>query len=77
MRVLLVALAVLATATRAQDVEVRDAGTLGVSSSKPFRLNGVDAPELNTFARKDARLFKVNFLAGDEQNGERTHQGHQ
>lgn len=68
-----------AASAGAGGVTVRDADTIVVSDT-PVRLQGVDAPELNTRAGKDARRWMVNFLAGRkvecELNGERSYDRH-
>lgn len=65
----------LAAAPAFADVQVRDADTIVVDA--PVRLNGVDAPEMNTSAGRDARRWMVNYLRGQavtcDLNGERTH----
>jgi len=55
--------AVLAVPVSAAGVKVRDADTI-VVEGQPVRLQGVDAPELNTRSGKDARRWMVNYLAG-------------
>lgn len=71
--------AATAASAGAGGVTVRDADTIVVSGT-PVRLQGVDAPELNTRAGKDARRWMVNFLAGRkvecELNGERSYDRH-
>ncbi len=54
---------VLAVPVSAAGVKVRDADTI-VVEGQPIRLQGVDAPELNTRSGKDARRWMVNYLAG-------------
>lgn len=65
-----------ASASSAQSLHVRDADTI-VFGGQPWRLNGVDAPELRTRAGKDAKRWMVNFLRGKSiecvWNGDRTH----
>ena len=57
-------------------VTVRDGDTI-VVDGQPWRLNGVDAPELKTGAGKDARRWMVNYLRGRtvscEWNGDTTY----
>lgn len=55
--------AVLAVPVSAAGLKVRDADTI-VVEGKPVRLQGVDAPELNTRSGKDARRWMVSYLAG-------------
>lgn len=73
---IILAFAALATPAWAGGVKVRDADTIVVSGT-PVRLQGVDAPELDTSAGKGARRWMVNYLAGKSVecrlNGERTH----
>ncbi|MEX0319021.1 MAG: thermonuclease family protein [Ruegeria sp.] len=70
------AIALLAAPAIAGGVHVRDADTIVVSGT-PVRLQGVDAPELDTAAGRDARRWMVNHLRGKavecNLNGERTH----
>ena len=70
------ALTLSATAAQAGGVQVRDADTIVVDGT-PVRLNGVDAPELDTRAGRAARRWMVNYLDGKsvrcDLNGERTH----
>ncbi|WP_332460253.1 thermonuclease family protein [Pseudophaeobacter flagellatus] len=47
----------------AAGLKVRDADTI-VVEGKPVRLQGVDAPELNTRSGKDSRRWMVNYQAG-------------
>ena len=67
---------VAATSVAAGTLAIRDADTIVVDGT-PVRLNGVDAPELQTKAGKSARRWMVNFLADKsvncDLNGERTH----
>ena len=67
---------ILLTSPAIAQVQIRDADTIVVSGT-PVRLNGVDAPELGTWAGRDARRWMVNYLDGRsiecELNGERTH----
>lgn len=60
----------------ADSLHVRDADTIVVDGT-PVRLNGVDAPELNTRSGQDAKRWMVNYLRGKsiscDLNGERTH----
>lgn len=56
-------LVVLAVPVSAAGFKVRDADTV-VVGGKPVRLQGVDAPELNTRSGKDSRRWMVNYLAG-------------
>lgn len=67
---------VAATSVAAGTLAIRDADTI-VLDGTPVRLNGVDAPELQTKAGKSARRWMVNFLADKsvncDLNGERTH----
>jgi endonuclease YncB( thermonuclease family) len=44
-------------------VTVRDAGAI-VVDRKPVRLNGVDAPELNTRAEQDGKRWMISYLNG-------------
>lgn len=55
--------AVLVFPVSAAGIKVRDADTI-VVEGKPVRLQGVDAPELNTRSGKDARRWMVSYLAG-------------
>lgn len=75
----MLAFTVLAPPLWAGGVKVRDADTIVVSGT-PVRLQGVDAPELDTDAGKDARRWMVNYLAGKSiecrLNGERTYDRH-
>lgn len=72
----MLAFVVLAPPLWAGGVKVRDADTIVVSGT-PVRLQGVDAPELDTGAGKDARRWMVNYLANRTVectlNGERSH----
>lgn len=60
----------------AQSLHVRDADTIVVDGT-PVRLNGVDAPELNSRAGRDAKRWMVNYLRNRsitcELNGDRTY----
>lgn len=60
----------------AGSLTVRDADTIVVDGT-PVRLNGVDAPELQTAAGKSARRWMVNFLSDKsvecDFNGDRTY----
>ncbi|WP_375173700.1 thermonuclease family protein [Pseudooceanicola sp.] len=66
----------LPVSAEAQSLHVRDADTIVVDGT-PVRLNGVDAPELNSRAGQDAKRWMLNFLRGRsvncELNGDRTH----
>lgn len=66
----------LATSAHAQSLHVRDADTIVVDGT-PVRLNGIDAPELNTRSGQDAKRWMVNYLRGKsitcELNGDVTH----
>ncbi|MEQ3711101.1 thermonuclease family protein [Tateyamaria sp.] len=57
-------------------VSVRDVDTI-VVGGPPVRLNGVDGPEVSTYAGKQAREWMVSLLRGEtvicKLNGERTH----
>lgn len=70
---------ILAPPVWAGGVTVRDADTIVVNGT-PVRLQGVDAPELDTGAGKGARRWMVNYLAGKSiecrLNGKRTHDRH-
>jgi len=67
---------VAATSVAAGTLTIRDADTIVIDGT-PVRLNGADAPELQTRAGKSARRWMVNFLAGKsvscDLNGERTY----
>ncbi|WP_083805803.1 thermonuclease family protein [Roseobacter sp. SK209-2-6] len=52
----------LSSSAWASGIKVRDADTIVVSGT-PVRLQGVDAPELNTRAGKEARRWMVNYLS--------------
>ncbi|MEQ3715079.1 thermonuclease family protein [Pseudophaeobacter sp.] len=56
-------LAGIALPVSAANIKMRDADTI-VVGGKPVRLQGVDAPELNTRSGKNARRWMVNYLAG-------------
>ena len=62
-KIVAICLALAATSASAGGVQVRDADTIVVSGT-PVRLQGVDAPELNLAAGKDARRWMVSFLRG-------------
>lgn len=66
----------ITTPLNAGPVKVRDADTIVVSGT-PVRLQGVDAPELNTRAGKEARRWMVNYLSDRNVecslNGERSY----
>ncbi|WP_170326731.1 thermonuclease family protein [Ruegeria arenilitoris] len=66
----------LATSAAAGTLHVRDADTI-VDDGTPVRLNGVDAPELDTRSGQDAKRWMVNYLRGKsiscKLNGERTY----
>ncbi|WP_170545316.1 thermonuclease family protein [Ruegeria arenilitoris] len=66
----------LTTSAAAGTLHVRDADTIVVDGT-PVRLNGVDAPELDTRSGQDAKRWMVNYLRGKsiscELNGERTY----
>ncbi|WP_282171188.1 thermonuclease family protein [Ruegeria atlantica] len=70
------ALALVATTATAAGVQVRDADTIVVDCT-PVRLQGVDAPELETAAGRDARRWMFNYLRGKavecQLTGERTY----
>ena len=70
------ALIALPLSANAQSLHVRDADTIVVDGT-PVRLNGVDAPELDSRAGRDAKRWMVNYLRGRsiecELNGDRTH----
>ncbi|MEQ3730209.1 MAG: thermonuclease family protein [Tateyamaria sp.] len=55
---------------------MRDVDTI-VVGGPPVRLNGVDGPEVSTYAGKQAREWMVSLLRGEtvicKLNGERTH----
>jgi endonuclease YncB( thermonuclease family) len=73
---IITAFLVTGTPLAAGTLTVRDADTIVVDGTA-VRLNGVDAPELNTQPGKSARRWLVNFLAGKtiecELSGTRTH----
>ncbi len=75
-KVLTFTVAVFATTATAGSLHVRDADTIVVDGT-PVRLNGVDAPELDTRSGQDAKRWMVNFLRGKsiecKLNGERTY----
>ncbi|WP_254055678.1 thermonuclease family protein [Ruegeria sp. EL01] len=72
----MVAATLLGQLAHAGTLHVRDADTIVVDGT-PVRLNGVDAPELDTRSGQDAKRWMVNFLRGKsvscDLNGERTH----
>lgn len=74
--VLTACFASIAFSSEAGSLFVRDADTIVVAGT-PVRLNGVDAPELNTRAGQNAKRWMVNYLRGKtikcDLNGERTH----
>ncbi len=75
-KILTFAVVVFATSATAGSLHVRDADTIVVDGT-PVRLNGVDAPELDTRSGQDAKRWMVNFLRGKsiecKLNGERTY----
>ncbi|WP_170765448.1 thermonuclease family protein [Ruegeria lacuscaerulensis] len=72
----LIVLVLFATSAAAGSLHVRDTDTIVVDGT-PIRLNGVDAPELNTGSGQAAKRWMVNYLRGKsiscDLNGERTH----
>lgn len=70
------ALLVFSASTALANVHVRDADTIVVDGTA-VRLNGVDAPELNTSAGKSAKRWMVAYLRGKDVecrlNGERSY----
>ncbi|WP_170432887.1 thermonuclease family protein [Ruegeria arenilitoris] len=72
----LAAIIALTGPLHAGTLHVRDADTI-VVDGKPVRLNGIDAPELDTRSGQDAKRWMVNYLRGKsiscELNSERTY----